>query len=143
LIDFLSVRYNVLFLVSGGNVYAPLEIPGFANWTAFETATPNDRERAVLTALNAAKYERTILSPAESLNALTVGAQHHDNVTTRQGGPSAVDPFADNSLPNVSSGLGLGHRRMIKPELYFPGGREYVRMKSTGNGLKVDVGAPQ
>jgi hypothetical protein len=59
------------------------------------------------------------------------------------GGLNAVDPFADSSLPNVSSGLGLGYRRMIKPELYFPGGREYVRMLSTGDGLKVSVGAPQ
>jgi len=143
LIDFLSVRYNILFLVSGGNVAAPLEIPDYANWTAFETAAPNDRERAVVRALNAAKHERTILSPAESLNALTIGAQHHDHVAARVGGQNAVDPFADNSLPNVSSGLGLGYRRMIKPEVFFPGGREYVRLKSTGNGLRVSVGSPQ
>ena len=143
LIDFLSVRYNILFLVSGGNVSAPLDIPDYANWTAFETAAPNDRERAVLRALNTAKHERTILSPAESLNALTIGAQHHDHVAARVGGQNAVDPFADNSLPNVSSGLGLGYRRMIKPEVFFPGGREYVRMKSTGNGLRVSVGSPQ
>jgi hypothetical protein len=38
LIDFLSVRYNVLFLVSGGNVTAPLEITDYPQWTAFETA---------------------------------------------------------------------------------------------------------
>lgn len=143
LIDFLSVRYNILFLVSGGNVSAPLEIPDYANWTVFETAAPNDRERAVVRALNAAKHERTILSPAESLNALTIGAQHHDHVAARVGGQNAVDPFADNSLPNVSSGLGLGYRRMIKPEVFFPGGREYVRLKSTGNGLRVSVGSPQ
>src|SRR4029077_19057633 len=54
-----------------------------------------------------------------------------------------VDPFADNYLPNVSSGLGLGYRRMIKPEVFFPGGREYVRMKSSGDGLRVSVGLPQ
>jgi hypothetical protein len=143
LLDFLSVRYNVLFLVSAGNVPAPLDIPDFADWTAFEAAAPNDRERAVVKALNAAKHERTILSPAEALNALTIGAQHHDNVGARQGGHNAVDPFSDDSLPNVSSALGLGHRRMIKPDLYFPGGREYIRMKSTGNGLRVSVGAPQ
>jgi hypothetical protein len=143
LLDFLSVRYNILFLVSAGNVSTPLAIPGYGNWTAFETAAPNDRERAVLTALNAAKYERTILSPAESLNALTIGARHLDNVTTRIGGQIAVDPFADDSLPNVSSGLGLGYRRMIKPEVYFPGGREFVRMKSAGDELTVTVGAPQ
>jgi hypothetical protein len=143
LIDFLSVRYNILFLVSGGNVSAPLDIPDYANWTAFENAAPNDRERAVVRALNAAKHERTILSPAESLNALTIGAQHHDHVAARVGGQNAVDPFADNSLPNVSSGIGLGYRRMIKPELFFPGGREYVRLKTTGNGLRVSVGSPQ
>jgi hypothetical protein len=36
LLDFLAVRYNVLFLVSGGNVTTPLDIPDFPNWTAFE-----------------------------------------------------------------------------------------------------------
>jgi hypothetical protein len=143
LIDFLSDRYNILFLVSGGNVHASLQIPGFDNWTAFENATPDVRQRAVIEALDAAKHERTILSPAESLNALTIGAHHHDNVVTRQGGLMSVDPFTDNTLPNVSSGLGLGHRRMIKPDLYFPGGREYVRMQATGNGLTVSVGSPQ
>jgi hypothetical protein len=142
LLDFLSDRYNVLFLVSGGNVHAALQIPEFNTWTAFETAAPDIRERAVINALNAAKHERTILSPAESLNALTIGAYHHDSVAVRQGGLMSVDPFTDNSLPNVSSGLGLGYRRMIKPDLYFPGGREYVRMQATGTGLKVSVGSP-
>jgi hypothetical protein len=68
-----SVCYNILFLVSGGNVPAPLDIPDFVSWTAFEGASPADRERVVIRALNAAKHERTILSPAESLNAVTVG----------------------------------------------------------------------
>ncbi|MGB7848303.1 MAG: S8 family peptidase, partial [Candidatus Acidiferrum sp.] len=143
LLDFLSDRYNILFLVSGGNVRDHLSIPDFDNWTAFESASPADRERAVLKALNAAKHERTILSPAESLNSLTIGAQHHDSVPTRQGVHNTVDPLEDDALPNISSGLGLGHRRMIKPELFFPGGREHVRMVSTGNGLRVSVGPPQ
>jgi hypothetical protein len=51
--------------------------------------------------------------------------------------------FNHNTLPNVSSGLGLGHRRMIKPELYFPGGRKYVQMRSSGGGLTVSVNGPQ
>jgi hypothetical protein len=74
---------------------------------------------------------------------LTIGAQHHDAVTTRNGALNAVDPFSDNLLPNVSSGLGLGHRRMIKPDLYFPGGREHVRMNQTGGGLRVSTSSPQ
>jgi hypothetical protein len=143
LLDFLSERYGILFLVSAGNVSAPLTIPDFADWLAFENASPDLREKAVLTALNAAKYERSILSPAESLNALTIGAQHHDRVSPRSRAANAVDPFGDHMLPNVSSGLGLGHRRAVKPEIYFPGGREYVRLKRTGGGLEIAVGSPQ
>jgi hypothetical protein len=142
LLDFLSDRYNVLFLVSGGNIKTPLEITGFDTWTAFEQALPADRERAVIRSLNAAKHERTMLSPAEALNVLTIGAQHHDSVVNRQAAYNAVDPFQDNALPNVSSGLGLGYRRMVKPELYMPGGREYVRMQSTGDSLRVAIAQP-
>ena len=142
LLDFLADKYGLLFLVSGGNVPGPLEIPGFSNWGAFESASPDERMRAVIRGLNAAKHERTILSPAESLNAITVGAQHHDNLTVRQGAHTALDPYSDNTLPNVSSGMGLGHRRMIKPDVYFPGGREHIRMQSTGTDLNVVVGPP-
>jgi hypothetical protein len=141
LLDFLCDRYNLLFLVSAGNVREPLEVADFDDWSAFEEGSAADREHAVLKALNEAKYERTILSPAEALNALTIGAQHHDNVGTRQSTPQVVDPFDDNTLPNVSSGLGLGYRRMIKPELFFPGGREHVRMRSSGGGLTISVGS--
>ena len=142
LLDFLSDRYHVLFLVSGGNVREPLTIADFDTWTAFEAASPADRERAVLKALDAAKSERTILSPAESINALTIGAHHHDSLTTRQGGVGVLDPFEDSSLPNASSGLGLGYRRMIKPELYLPGGREYVTLRRAGASLTVATASP-
>ena len=143
LLDFLSVRYNILFLVSGGNVASPLDIPEFTGWTGFENAAPQDRQRAVLKALNATKYERTMLSPAESLNALTIGAQHHDQVENRVGLSGVADPLEDHTLPNVSSGLGLGHRSMVKPELYFPAGREHVRMQRAGEVLTVTVASPR
>jgi hypothetical protein len=133
----------VLFLVSGGNVTTPLTIPDFETWTALENATPEERQRGVINALNAAKRERSILSPAESLNALTIGAQHDDAVAVRTVVPNALDPFVANTLRNVSSGLGLGHRRMIKPDLYLPGGREFVRLRSTGGGVTVSIGPPQ
>jgi hypothetical protein len=32
---------------------------------------------------------------------------------------------------------------MIKPDLYFPGGREHVKMQGTGGGLKISVGSPR
>jgi len=143
LLDFLSEKYAILFIVSAGNVTAPLEIPGFSNWTAFENASSDIREKAVLEALNAVKHERSILSPAESLNSITIGAQHHDSVSLRPIANNAVDPFNDHLLPNVSSALGLGYRRSIKPEVYFPGGREHLRMSATGTSLKVSIAPPQ
>ncbi len=139
LLDFLADRYRILFLVSGGNITLPLAVPRFDSWTSFEQASAEDRERAVIGALDCAKHERTILSPAESINALTIGAHHDDHVDPRGPAPHAVDPFEDPLLPNVSSALGLGYRRAVKPEIYFPGGREYVMMKGTNGGLKVKL----
>jgi hypothetical protein len=143
LLDFLSEKYGILFLVSAGNVSTPLTIPGFADWAAFERAPLDIREKAVLQALNSAKHERSILSPAESLNALTIGAQHHDDVSPRRMPVHAVDPFGDHLLPNVSSALGLGYRRGVKPEIYLPGGREHIRMNQSGDGLVVSIAFPQ
>jgi hypothetical protein len=143
LLDFLSERYAVLFLVSSGNVLAPLELDQFNSWADFERASPDERERAMLEALNSAKHERTILSPAESLNALTIGGQHHDHVAIRAPVANAVDPFNDHELPNPSSALGLGYRRTTKPEIYLPGGREYVRLRRSGGGIEVGFGPPQ
>ena len=113
------------------------------SWTAFEQATPEERERAVIKSLHNAKHERTILSPAEALNVLTIGAQHDDSVANRQGAYNTIDPLQDNSLPNITSGLGLGYRRMIKPELYLPGGREHVRMQATGDRLSIIYSQPR
>ena len=143
LLDFLSARYGVLFLVSGGNVPEPLQLKQFDKWTDFEKASAGERERAMLEALNATKHKRTILSPAEALNALTIGAQHHDNVTERRAAWDAIDPFDRHKLPNASSALGLGYRRAVKPEIYLPGGREHVFQKRSGGGVEVDFREPQ
>lgn len=141
LLDYLSDRYGILFLVSGGNVAVPIDIAGFENWTEYTSASPTDRQKATLQALNACKHQRTILSPAESLNSLSIGAQHHDNVAARQINDRFVDPFVSDTLPNPSSGLGLGLNRTVKPDIYMPGGREHVKMKRSGNGVTVALQA--
>ena len=116
LLDFIAAEYGITFLVSAGNVTDQLALPDFNLWGEFEAATPEVRERAVLTALFAAKHERSLLSPAESVNVLTIGAQHTDNVADRIGAHTAVDPFDDPALPNASCAIGLGYRRAVKPD---------------------------
>lgn len=127
LMDWLSFRYRVLFLISAGNVRRWLPIRDFATTADWAAATPEQREAAVIAALNSEKATRSLLSPAEGLNAIAVGAWHADEFA---GAPEAFhlkDPFPNGGMPNVSSGVGLGFRQTVKPDLLFDGGRELVR----------------
>ena len=139
LLDHLAERYGILFLVSAGNITLPLPIDDFPDWTSLENASPEERERAVLSALSVHKWERTLLSPAEALNVVTVGALHYDSVG-RSRGALVVDPYDNADLPNISSALGLGHRKVIKPDIHLPGGREHIRFQGSGQTLIVVPG---
>ena len=136
LLDYLAERYGILFLVSAGNIREPLPISGFTSGIQFEDAEPRERERKVLYALSAQKAFRTLLSPAEALNPITVGAMHNDAVDGPRGA-SAVDPYHTHHLPNVSSALGLGHRKVVKPDIHLPGGREHLQPQDSRETLLV------
>lgn len=140
LLDFLSEDYGILFLVSAGNATFPLQLSQ-NTWSEFEDALAEKKERIMLEALNGAKHTRTILSPGESLNALTIGAQHHDAVAPGQESPM-VDPYDSSELPNPSSALGLGYRRSVKPEILLPGGREHWQLLRSGAGTEAKPGSP-
>ena len=137
LLDHLAFRYRVLFLVSAGNVFGSLSLPGFPNWSEFQAASSDARERALYTALDATKSTRTLLSPAEAMNVLTIGAAHRDAVPTGLAVASGMDAIDSPDLPNLSSALGLGFRKVIKPDLLADGGREYVRLESSNPHLHV------
>lgn len=107
LLDFLAHRYRVLFLVSAGNVMDRLVVPNFATSRGFEDADPEEREKAVLAALNANKSQRTLFSPAEAMNALTIGAAHKSAVFDGSLPANLIDPFTDECLPNMVSAMGL------------------------------------
>ena len=143
LLDFLAYKYHILFLVSAGNVKGSLEIPDFATWSALEDATPDARERAILTGLHQSEAFRTLLSPAEALNVVTVGAAHRDSHIGGVQPHNAIDPWTCGDLPNVSSALGPGHRRVIKPDILMNGGRELVRMRSNNPLLVAPVVSAQ
>jgi hypothetical protein len=142
LIDWLSFQYRVLFLVSAGNARSWLPVRDFPTTAAFRAAAPEDREAAVIAALDSEKATRSLLSPAEGLNAITVGAWHADEFDPAPEAFHLTDPFPNGAMPNVSSCVGLGFRRAIKPDLLFDGGRELVSA-STDEGhlwLRADGG---
>lgn len=137
LLDYLSWRYSVLFLVSAGNITDRLRIEGYATWGAFEDATPEDREKAVFASLNAQKSHRTLLSPAEAMNALTIGAAHSGSAFNGAHPAGCIDPFTTDDVANIISAMGLGFKKVVKPELLFSGGRAPVTMAASGDQLEV------
>ena len=93
LLDYLSVKYNLLFLVSAGNIFDDLTLPEFANMVALEAADAEQRRRALLTALREQQNVRTLLAPSEALNPLTIGALHHDDVVKSLEKPLVLERF--------------------------------------------------
>lgn len=131
LLDYLSHKYNVVFFVSAGNVKHEVTLDGFNSVAEFEAASQDARTKAFLNFIKANQAARCLLSPAEALNPLTIGAAHDDSVAPGFPYHQTFAPYGDAGYPNVSSALGLGHRRVVKPDLILPGGKERVRMKSS------------
>jgi hypothetical protein len=132
LLDWLSVRHNVLFVVSAGNRNESIGLD--MGGEELRNATPSQIQSAAVKAMRDDARRRRILSPAESINALTVGAAHQDGSQIHgQGG--AIDPIMTEVLPSPLSPMGLGYRRSIKPDVLFPGGRQLYRERPFG-GMK-------
>lgn len=119
LLDWLSWKYNVLFVVSAGNHLHTLETGKRAS--ELEQLSPNDLARAILKSVACDTRNRRILSPAEALNVLTVGALH-DDADTALPSSAGIDPLPKR-YPSPLNAHGLGYRRSIKPDLLVSGGR--------------------
>jgi len=145
LLDYLAHDYGILFFVSAGNITDRLPVTALQTLTEFEAATPEQREQAILEALNANKSQRTLFSPAEAVNILTIGASHSGSAFDGTLPENLFDPFTDEEVPNMISAMGLGFRKVVKPELLLEGGRTPIRVEGSGNGqlliAPVRVGA--
>ena len=130
LLDHLAVTYDVLFLVSAGNILDDIVLADIATQNALEAQSADERLRLFLRVLQAQQGQRTLLSPGEGLNPLTIGAVHDDAVTPLAGNRH-IDPFPDGGMPLISSAIGLGHRRVIKPDVLLPGGRQRLSFQSS------------
>ena len=137
LLDHLADQFGILFLVSAGNVQEPLPVPAFKGTIELEQATPATRERALFEALAEQRAQRTLLSPAEALNVMTVGAWHEDGGGGTNHSSLMFAPYEDEPGPNISSAMGLGHRKVVKPDIFMPGGREHLTTLSPGQGLSL------
>lgn len=126
LIDWLSWKYNVLFVVSAGN--HPHDIELNVPRADLRNLTPKAREKAVIEAIAADTRHRRLLSPAETFNGLTLAAAHAD-ASAPVPTATLIDPFVLRGLPSTISAQGPGYRRTIKPDILLPGGRQFLSEK--------------
>ncbi|MCU1305531.1 MAG: hypothetical protein JWN45_226 [Acidobacteriaceae bacterium] len=135
-IDWLSWRYRVLFIISAGNQLTNLPL----NLTRGEWLALNADERAerVFRALVMTAHVRRLLSPAESINALTVGALHEDE-SGDPIEPHRVNPYNASGFPSPINAVGSGFRRSVKPELLCEGGRQLYSINPNNGGGAVSL----
>ena len=138
LLDYFSHHHRLLFVVSAGNVFESMQVADFADHADFMAAQDAVREASILNALEQNRSMRTMLSPAESVNSITVGALHQDDAPAHTG--AIVDPFPTVLMTNLASGLGLGVNKSIKPDLIESGGR-FAAGCSNISGGGVDIHA--
>jgi Subtilase family len=127
LLDYLAVKYNVLFIVSAGNHPNRIEL-SLPRSEAGALLVDSERlQREVLRTVRDENRLRRLLSPAEAINALTVGALNADFSPLSPLPPGGFDPLAGIAFPSLYSAQGLGFRRAVKPDIFFPGGRLLYR----------------
>lgn len=122
LLDWLSYEYRVLFCVSAGNVGDDIDM-GMSHST-FAALTDEQKGQATLKAISKTLSSRRLLSPAESMNALTIGSVHTDESGIAHYMARRMDimPLQDQISPAMR--VGHGFRRSVKPEILFAGGRQ-------------------
>lgn len=128
LLDWLSFKFNVLFIVSAGNCVQQI---------AMDADLPEqERTSATINTIAGDLRNRRLLAPAEAVNALTIGALHHDESNSQPIG-ELLDLMPEKGLVSPISALGFGFRRSVKPDLLLPGGRQFYRPTFTKNVFSV------
>lgn len=121
LLDWLSEKYQVLFCVSAGNITSGIDLQ--KNPKDIEVLSDDDVTKLTMQTIQTDIRNRKIFAPADSINAITVGAVHADRSSVTNMG-NRIDILPNQLLPSPVSALGFGYRKSIKPEIYLPGGRQ-------------------
>jgi len=136
LLDWLSHRYGVLFVVSAGNQYQDIDLE--IDERKFRALSEQERESLVVRKLFEDARNRRLLSPAESINAVTVGALHHDS--SEAAPPGRLVELFPGQLPSPVSAFGTGYRRSVKPDVTFSGGRVKYNYAAIGSSVSLFPG---
>ncbi len=134
LLDWLAWKYNVLFLVSAGNQSQTIDFD--AENDELDGMTEEEFRAKALEAIRQDQLKRRPFSPAEAMNVLTVGATHADHSSWDQLG-NRIDLLKGARLPSPLSTVANGFKRSVKPDIYFPGGRQLYQKDWRGPSFRV------
>jgi hypothetical protein len=137
LLDWLASKYQVLFVLSAGNLPERLVLP--TPRESFSALPLEEKRRLAMAALVADSVGRRLLTPGESINAITVGAAHSDGSTFVQTA-DRHDLFPDKGISPYSC-IGHGFRRSVKPDILMPGGRVLYRERYTDDSAITELQA--
>jgi hypothetical protein len=70
------------------------------------------------------------MSPAESINSITVGGLHSDETEFRLNA-GRIDPY-QSFLPSPTNTIGSGFKRSIKPDIVYPSGKQIYSHRYRG-----------
>jgi hypothetical protein len=141
LLDWLSYKYKVLFVISAGN-HNTYGIDCGIDFSSFKQLSDEDKEKIIIQYMDQNSRNFRLLSPAESINSLTIGALFADGSVAEENDNLTL-PY-HNPLPSPISAMGLGYNHSIKPDIFFNGGRKFLtesiidqKMKWAGSGNPV------
>lgn len=137
LLDWFSWKYRVLFCVSAGNYEGDYDFG--ISFSEYKSKNNEEKARILLESMQGSLSSRRLIAPAESINSLTVGALHQDESGNGYHLGNRVDLLPGNRIPSPISRLGHGFRRSIKPEIYFPGGRQLYGKPFSGESAIFEI----
>jgi hypothetical protein len=130
LLDWLSFKYRVLFIVSTGNHSSDIQLSDSPE--EFSELNDIDKEKIILNSCIDNAHNSRLMSPSESINCITVGALHADN-SEILANETRLNPYKS-LMPATYTAFG-GCKRSIKPNLVYYGGRKMYDINPYDNSL--------
>ena len=123
LLDWLSYKYRVLFIVSAGNHADNIDLG--MEYRDYTNLSEADKNNFVIKYLSNNVRNLRLLSPAESMNALTVGSMFADN---NPASPIAnMTELCSTFMPAVYGSFGRGVNNSVKPDVLYNGGNSHIK----------------
>lgn len=120
MIDWLSEKYNLLVIISSGNNSRNITLPML--YGKYAKLSNEEKLKEIYKNIWEDQSSMRILSPAESINGICVGASHFDYSNPKKYF-SLHDPIFS-GYPSHYSCFGGGYKGSIKPDLIMSGGKQ-------------------